>query len=437
MAARAAVDIITQLGIEKTPGTAVAATKLLSSLMVDFSPRLDTRFSRASGQRYTTTGVKNKGWAEGSFEGVASYNELAVLLSGLFGPASISNPASGAYLWDFDPQPSSADPLVNFTARRGDSTAALVAAYLQFASLQLRASRDETQVSGSLFAKEPDNAGALTSLTDSVQQVTITGSPTGGTFTLTWSSQTTSGIAYNASAATVKTALEALSNIDPGDIEVYGGPLPSAPIQVRFIGPKAAAAQTAITGNAGSLTGGSSPTISIAQLVTGGAALSGYTEKPISGNELCVYLDSSSGGLGGTLLTDVLSVEWSLPEAYKPKWVANCNVSSFKESTPVAREDTSLVIRAEYNSQMRALYDALNVNALTPYFCRVEHQGALITGSTYHKSRLDSAVKLASLQELKDEDGVYGFEFGFRVFKDATWGRAFRWQLTNTLPSLF
>lgn len=43
--------------------------------------------------------------------------------------------------------------------------------------------------------------------------VTITGSPTGGTFTLTVSGQTTAGIAYNAAATAVKSALEALSTV--------------------------------------------------------------------------------------------------------------------------------------------------------------------------------------------------------------------------------
>ena len=42
----------------------------------------------------------------------------------------------------------------------------------------------------------------------------------GGTFTLTYAGQTTGAIAHNASAATVQTALEALSNIGPGDVLV-------------------------------------------------------------------------------------------------------------------------------------------------------------------------------------------------------------------------
>ena len=43
----------------------------------------------------------------------------------------------------------------------------------------------------------------------------LTGSPTGGTFTLSFGGQTTSGIAYNASAATVDSALRVMSGLRP------------------------------------------------------------------------------------------------------------------------------------------------------------------------------------------------------------------------------
>lgn len=55
-----------------------------------------------------------------------------------------------------------------------------------------------------------------------VQSLAIEHGPTGGTFTLTYSGQTTSGIAYNANAAAVQSALEGLSNIASGDVEVTG-----------------------------------------------------------------------------------------------------------------------------------------------------------------------------------------------------------------------
>lgn len=55
------------------------------------------------------------------------------------------------------------------------------------------------------------------------QRITVTGGPTGGSFTLTYSGQTTAAIPYNASPADVQTALEGLSNIAVGDVYVSGG----------------------------------------------------------------------------------------------------------------------------------------------------------------------------------------------------------------------
>ena len=57
--------------------------------------------------------------------------------------------------------------------------------------------------------------------TDETQTLRVTNA-TGGTFTLTFNGQTTAPIAYNATAAQIQAALEALSNIAPGDIIVTG-----------------------------------------------------------------------------------------------------------------------------------------------------------------------------------------------------------------------
>lgn len=95
-----------------------------------------------------------------------------------------------------------------------------------------------------------------------LQQIAISGTPTGGTFTITFEGQTTGAIAFNAAAAAVQTALEALSNIAPGDVVCTGGALPGAAVVVEFKGVLAGANRTLMTSSS-SLTGGSSPTITI------------------------------------------------------------------------------------------------------------------------------------------------------------------------------
>jgi hypothetical protein len=104
---------------------------------------------------------------------------------------------------------------------------------------------------------------------DEVQTITITGTPTGGTFTLTYSGQTTAAIAYNASAAAVQTALEALSNIATGDVTCAGGALPGTPVTVTFGGAYDGTDVPQMTA-AGSFTGGTSPAVAVSTTTPGG-----------------------------------------------------------------------------------------------------------------------------------------------------------------------
>jgi hypothetical protein len=72
--------------------------------------------------------------------------------------------------------------------------------------------------------------------TNEVQTLSTTGTVTAGTFTITFSGQTTGAIAWNATAAAVQAALEALSNVAVGDVAATGGPLPATPVVVTFTG---------------------------------------------------------------------------------------------------------------------------------------------------------------------------------------------------------
>jgi hypothetical protein len=60
--------------------------------------------------------------------------------------------------------------------------------------------------------------------TDEVQEVAITGGPTGGTFTLTFDGQTTGPIPYDATPGQLQVSLAALSNLSAGQVAVTGTP---------------------------------------------------------------------------------------------------------------------------------------------------------------------------------------------------------------------
>ncbi len=101
------------------------------------------------------------------------------------------------------------------------------------------------------------------------QTIAITGSPTGGSFTLSFGGETTAPIAFNATAAQVDAALEALSTIGAGNVACSGPDLPGGSIVVEFTGALAGQDVALLTIDDSALTGGTSPTGSVTETTTG------------------------------------------------------------------------------------------------------------------------------------------------------------------------
>lgn len=101
-----------------------------------------------------------------------------------------------------------------------------------------------------------------------VHTVTITGSPTGGTFTLSVDNVAANGagpiesgnIAYNANAATIQAAVEALANVTAGDVVVTG----TNPFTFTWAADAYGDTPT-LTADGALLTGGTSPDVTIAE----------------------------------------------------------------------------------------------------------------------------------------------------------------------------
>lgn len=100
-------------------------------------------------------------------------------------------------------------------------------------------------------------ATAITGVND-VQTLTTTGSPTGGTFNLTYTptGATTTNLNWNETAANVQSALRVI--LGSANVNAAGGPLPTA-ITITFVGSLGNTNQPVFT-ITNNLTGGSSPT---------------------------------------------------------------------------------------------------------------------------------------------------------------------------------
>ncbi|SIO60141.1 hypothetical protein SAMN05444166_6282 [Singulisphaera sp. GP187] len=149
------------------------------------------------------------------------------------------------------------------------------------------------------------NLTIRTNGSNETKRITVTGTPTGGTLTSTVNGQTTAAIVYNATAAAVQAALEALSNVAVGGAICTGGPLPGTPVNVTFTGNLGL--QTVTMSTTDSFSGGSSPASAVTTPTPGVAPSN--TVNLIAGNPL--VWGRSPGYFANPFTADVSSISVS------------------------------------------------------------------------------------------------------------------------------
>lgn len=106
-----------------------------------------------------------------------------------------------------------------------------------------------------------------TSSTNEVQTATISGTPTGGTFKLSFKGAQTASIAFDAASATVQTALRALRTINGANVTATGSA--GGPYTITFIGTLAGQNVPLLVLSENLLTGGTAPSVGIVQTTAG------------------------------------------------------------------------------------------------------------------------------------------------------------------------
>lgn len=154
--------------------------------------------------------------------------------------------------------------------------------------------------------------------TSETQTITISGTPTGGTFTLTFDGQTTAPIAFDAVNTAVDTALEALSNLEVGDVTVSGGPGPGTPFVVTFLA--SLGDVPLMTANGAGLIGGTAPTVVVTAGTPGDSMTDiGYRAPEVGGNPTPygVSLEFWSQAVqDGAFAASLPYYHWAVPRAF-------------------------------------------------------------------------------------------------------------------------
>lgn len=428
---RAIVQEQTRLGVESVAGTAVAPVKRLYGLSLDLQAAGEFDEITPTGLILPTGQPIRQEWSTFSIEdgSYPDFNSIIYPLAGVIGAPVTTTPggATDAREHRFALSSVGSNTARTFTIRRGTSESAEQADYGLFTGLNLGFSRTaRPTLGGEGIARKLD----LTKLigTDQVNVVTITGTPTGGTFTITVNGQTTAGIAYNAIASAVQSALEALSNVAPGDVTVTGSA--GGPYTLTFGGDLADTALT-VTSSGASLTGGTTPAATTTTSQAGGPTE--IDVKAILAGQLDVYLDNTAAGLGGTKLLGEYAVDFSLTGRFEPDWVINSSLASFKGHV-LARPDHSVTIRLANDATARAFMT--NVRNGTRKFLRVEAVGEEIESGQDYLFRLDAAIDFNAVPTREAEGSASALSYGARLAHDSTWGKGLEFLVRNGLAAL-
>jgi hypothetical protein len=133
--------------------------------------------------------------------------------------------------WDiYGVNDASLDPDTDSYVNEGDDVELSVWNWLKGANVTVQAGYLSFPLVANLTGEAVTESGG----TSEVQTLTAAGPPTAGTFTLTFDGATAAGIAFNATAAAIKTALAGLANLDAEDITTTGGPINTTPVVVTF-----------------------------------------------------------------------------------------------------------------------------------------------------------------------------------------------------------
>jgi len=435
MPERALVFETAQVGVEAlaTPGTPVQATKTLAGLSIAITPNPEVKTYTPKGYKVATTSVLVREQTDAKIDGLGTYNEMVYPAACALTDPVITTPG-GATLsrdWVFALIDNGPDSQRTLSAELGsNSVRAWHVVNLLLTELGLTFNRkDVVKLSGSGLAQ----AG----YDDKVRWLTITGSPTGGTFTITVGGNTTSGIAYNATAGTIQTAIAGLASVGSGNVSVTGGPINTTPVRILFMGTLNTATSptlpTPLTASGASLTGGTSPATSLTRLSPSATQLDLI---PISPTTIDLKVATTQAGLGAAaVLTRDFQYTWKISSRNNPVWPLNSSLGAGFGATVEAVPKTEASLDVAADDVGMGLLATLRLGSTL--FVRAQATGPLIETGYYHQLTLDTAIRLTKISEFKDIDGgLLGVTYTGEWIHDPTWGKSTSLTLRNTLTAL-
>lgn len=440
MADRYTAQEVVQIGPETTLGTKVAATRLLSSLNLELASAAEFDTIASMGQEFDAGVAMRQEWATGAISGKPTYTELLYVLQNKFGAPVTANlggsPVAYSHTWTRTglvwPTPK------GWTVERGvvnggDPVDIFTYALINNLTLGFTRTAEQT-IGGSMIARAIDADTYYLSGNATYTLTAGASPPTAGTYTLTVGGQTTAAINWNATPAQVEAAIELLSSVGTGNVNVTLttlGPTTAVANTVYTIEYIGALGQTAVT-QTGTFTGlTASNTITSAAGVAG-AALTALDNVPILAGHVDVYNDPTFGALGTTKLLRDFIFDYESGDQLDMFWPLNSALTSFGGHT-LNKADSAVTLTIGDDPTGRAFYDSMRTN--TSNFMRLQATGPVISGANSYRLRIDLHGKVYGPPAKSDTNGLSTLDIPMRIVRDATWAKALVFELITSVAS--
>lgn len=260
-----------------------------------------------------------------------------------------------------------------------------------------------------------------------VQTVTIGGVPTGGTMAWGFQGYQTTALAFDATGATVQTAMRLLASINGANITVAGSA--GGPYTVTFIGNLANMDVELVVIDISLLTGGT-PTQTVVESTRGGGltSLADRALEIIRMADTKLYIDAAGATIGATELATSL-IDFSF-KATTGRHLKMLGGSLYPSDHGYNSIGGGVDVTVENTAAVKTLVDVMKNGSVKKALLRIE----AISGSK--GMRLDRAVVLAPIPSWGDRSGNKTRKLKFEIVRDVTAGVGLGFRSVNAVATL-
>lgn len=380
---------ISQIGMESAPGTAVPATRKLTSMGLPMTRAYNIQEFRPRGSKFATAHALNQEWSEGEIddESGCAYNEIQYVLASLFS------------------KPAPTTPLSSPAITRGLEVK-LGEGYVQTG----RAYR-VTQA-GTTHASSAPTYGGTTkgqTVTDGNAIFTDIGTSAGTGYRWTFDMST-----YSRDDVQTYT-------IETGDVRTNRAYRSAF---CYFTGMELESSRADEVSLSGDIVGNQQEARSLTDL-------SASPEKqliPATPAHLNIYMDDTAAALGTTQLDGNFTATVSISDRATQAWFHGRQHKGPAGRVETAPEATFELVQADGEEVDKML---LGLAENQRKFFRFEWVGPEVVVGVRNMIQFDIAGNIGDAPEWDDEDGVYAATIPFSAEHDGAWGRAMRCVVVN------